>query len=167
MKDTKNKLSYNIRYAFYLLSDLMFILGISFLFYALSNGYLIIVYIANALFIIGVLAEEKFWHLFSEKWYKKLKKDGFLKRRLKEFLAAASYRPSIKVALYVYYLICIAADRLFYFGLGKNIALIDDFKNYLSIMYYSFILLMALDKVKEVMSKENRYHKTYYGKFLD
>ena len=80
-------------------------------------------------------------------------------------LAGITRKPSMKVVLYVYYLICIVAERLLYFGVGKNIMEIDRFQGYLSIMYYSFILLMALDKVKEVMSKDNKQRKKYYAKF--
>lgn len=165
MKNSKSKLSYNFKYTFYLISDLAWVIGMSFLLYTMSNGYLFIVYFVNVLFIIGVLTEEKFWWNLFEKWFYKLKKDGFIKRRLKELLVSSTYRPSTKVVLYVYYLICIAAERLLYFGVAKDIVELINLKDYLTTMYYSFILLMALDKVREVMGKENYRRQEYYAKF--
>ena len=164
MKD-KKKTSHNFTYVTQLLANLVYLMGISFLIYGLAQGQLFIVYIFNALFIIGVLIEEKFWNKFHEKMYYKLKKGGWVKQRFKEMLVSASRKPSMKVVLYVYYLICIIAERLFYFGVAKDVMAVDILREYLSIMYYAFILLMAIDKVREVMSKDKNYRKKHYAKF--
>jgi hypothetical protein len=165
MKDIRKKLLHSFTYVIYLLVEL-FSLGVgSFMIYWVANGHLFIVYVGNVLFIICVLAEEKLLSRFSEKLHHKLKKDGFIKRYLKKSLANISYTPSVKVILYVYYLICIVAERLLYFGVAKNVTGIASYKEYLSIMYYSFIFLIALDKVMQIISKESESRKKNYAKY--
>jgi len=136
--------------------------------YAYAKGDSIIVYVSNIVFILWVMLEEKLENAFFEKWYHKLKEGGFVKRHLKKLLVGSIYRPSIKVALYMYYLICIAAERFFYFGIADKVMepnLIEVYKDLLSMMYYSFIFLMAADKVKETIHKEYKSRKKYYAKY--
>ena len=164
MKDNK-KILYNFTYAIQLFINLIFITGLSLWIHILADGQLFVVYICNALFITWILIEEKLYNTFYEKMYYKLKNGSWAKQRFKEMLVGVARKPSMKVVLYVHYLICILAERLFYFGVAENVTGIAGFKEYLSIMYYSFILLMALDKVKEVMTKDDNYRKKYYAKF--
>ena len=142
----------------------------SVLVYAYANGDSVIVYAGNILFILWVLLEEKLENTFLEKWCNKSKEGGFVKRHLKKLLAKSMYKPSLKVALYMYYLICIAAERFFYFGIADNIMepeLVAVYVDLLSMMYYAFIFLMAVDKLRETMSKEYKQRKKYYAKYED
>ena len=153
-----------------LLINLLGLLELSRWGYVLANENSLIVYGVNVAIILLVLADEKFEDAIFEKLYYKLKDGGFLKRRLKKRFAKAAYKPTIKTILYIYYLLCIAAERILYFGVAENIIPIDAdiaiyYKEFLSIMYYSFILFMAIDKTREIVSKESKSRKKYYDKF--
>jgi hypothetical protein len=165
MKDTKNKLRYSFTYFFYLLMEFLGLMIGTLLIYFMADGRLLIVYIANIVYIVFGLTEEKFLSTIAEKLYNKLKKDSFIKRQVKKALVRHAYTPSVTVTLYIYYLVNIVAERLLYFGVAKDVTAIASYREYLSIMYYSFIFLMAFDKVVQVMNKENKNRKKYYEKF--
>lgn len=155
-------------YIFTLLILLVGLFYLSVLIYVFAKGDSLTVYVSNILLILWVLFEEKLENQLLEKWYYKSKDGGFVKRCVKKLLISAMYKPSLKVALYTYYMICIAADRLLYFGVLDGIVetdIIDGYHNLLSMMYYSFIFLMALDKVRTAMSKEHKHRKQYYARF--
>ena len=138
--------------------------------YVFADGNPIIVYVANIVVIAGFLLAENLENRFWEKHGHKLKGGGFFKRFLKKSLAKEAYRPSLKVSLYMYYLLCIVADRFLYFGAADNVMekdLIAVYIDLFSKMYYSFIFLMALDKVKEAASKEHKHRKKYYAKYQE
>lgn len=155
----------------YIISLFVLLFGlwsISVLVYVWAEGNSIIVYISNILVVLGVLIEEKLENALLEKWYHKSKDGGFVKRRLKKILAQSIYKPSLMVGLYMYYLLCIAAERFFYFGIADNMMeaeLVAVYIDLLSMMYYSFIFLMAVDKVRGTIHKEYKARKKYYAKY--
>ena len=168
MKSIMNKGKNGVTYIFSLFVILLVLWYASTFVYALAGGNSIVIYIGNIILILWVLLEEKIENAFLEKLYHKSKDGGFVKKHLKKILAKSIHKPSLKVALYMYYLFCIAAERFFYFGIADNMMepeLIEVYVDFLSMMYYSFIFLMAVDKVKETILKEYKNRKKYYAKY--
>ena len=155
-------------YVWTLFALLFCMLYLSMMIYVAVKEEPMIIYVSNIVIILLIMLSEKFEDTFWEKCYYKAKEGGFIKRHLKKVLIDAKYKPSAKVALYAYYLLCIAAERSLYFGVADNIMdadLIAGLIDFLSMTYYSFIFLMALDKVIGAASKEYKNRKKYYAKF--
>ena len=167
IKDTIKKLTRSFVYLLYLLVGLIGMFVLSAANFELADGNLFAVYIGNILIISWVLFEEKLWDVVYEKLHQKLKKDGFIKRQVKKSLAQKVYKPSVKSILYTYYLLCIAIEHLLKLDVTETIMPFTVSSEYLSTMYYSFVFLLALDKVKENMGKEGKYRKKYYAKFSE
>jgi len=130
------------------------------------------VYVGNVLIIFFILVSHKAETSLWEDTYKKLKKDNFLKRYIKKNLVEEGQRPSMKATLYLFYIICLIAERFLYFNVGERFLVIDytfmqNYQGYFSGMYYSLILLMAADKFKGFITKDNQYRKKYYAKYED
>ena len=125
-------------------------------------------YLANIVLIILVLFEDWVAHFLSEWFYQKIKKENLLKQYFRKRLATYRWQPSIKAALYLYYIIALIAGRVLllagshWFGDSDMIVLS---RSYFSEMYYVLILLMATDKFKSYILKENKYRDKYYRRY--
>ena len=145
---------------------------ITFEIYLRLEGFPLYVYMGNvlliALILVGDKAETSGW----EKLYNKLSEDNaisrFLKRKLKKYLAGVRYRPTPKAGLYLFYIVCLIAGRVLYYTndvpfMGVSTA--EVLKDYFSGMYYVLILLLAMDKFTQHITKESKYTQSYYAKY--
>ena len=108
-----------IGYIFYLLLYVYSFWVVSFQFLYLNvDGNPLYAYIGNILLMMYVLLEDRVTDKALEAFYKRLKKEGFLKRRLRKHLANSRWRPSMKMALYLFYIICLLLGRVL--SLGEN-----------------------------------------------
>lgn len=126
-------------------------------------------YIANIVLIILVLIEDWASHFLSEWMYQKIKKDNMLKRYFRKRLLTYRWQPSIKASLYLYYIICLIAGRVLHLGpsLFPNSSMIQFSRSYFDEMYYVLILLVATDKFKDYILKENKYREKYYRRYAE
>jgi len=128
----------------------------------------LLVYFGNIVLMIIVLVEDKMINYVMEWQYKKLRKEGFLKKYLRKRLAENRWRPSPKAGLYLYYMICLIVGRVLLLSGGYDFDSSSYFVQllrYFSEMYYVLILFLGADKFKEYISKESKYRDNYYRQY--
>ena len=126
------------------------------------------VYLGNVGLMIGALVEDKLSNNIVEWLYKKIKREGFVKRRLRKHLAENRWKPSVKAALYLYYMICLIVGRVLLLSDNYTFSSSDfmqSLRNYFSAMYYVLLLFLATDKFKEYIFKESKYRDRYYRQY--
>lgn len=124
-------------------------------------------YGANIILIILVLIEDRFVNWIYEWLYQKIKQENLIKRHLRKHLATYRWHPSIKSALYLYYIVCLVAGRILYLrpDLFPDWTIVQSSRSYFEEMYYVLILLVASDKFKDYITKENKYRDKYYRRY--
>jgi len=124
-------------------------------------------YTANIILIILVLIEDWAAHWLSEWLYQRIKTDILMKRYLRKRLANYRWQPSIKASLYLYYIICLIVGRVLIVGphLFPETVFMQISRSYFTEMYYVLILLIAADKFKDHVLKENKRHDKYYRRY--
>ena len=124
-------------------------------------------YVANIVLIILVLIEDRLAHWLYEWLYEKIKKENYIKRHIRKKLATYRWQPSIKAALYLYYIICLVVGRMLLLSssLFPDTTFFNLSRSYFAEMYYVLILLVAADKFKDYIVKENKYHEKYYRRY--
>jgi len=151
-----------------LLSYVLYFWIISFFFlYQLFENPLL-VYFGNIALMIGVLADYKMVNDQAERLYKKLKRESWLKRNLRISLAKNRWKPSMKAALYLYYMVCLIVGRVLLLSDGRVFSdsyFIQSLSSYFSEMYYVLILFLGADKFKEYTFKESKYRDKYYRQY--
>jgi len=125
-------------------------------------------YLGNILLMIWVLTEDNLMSKGQEWLVKKMETENILKKRIKKSLSTARYKPSMKSALYFYYIICLIVGRALILDNGAFIPttpFIEETKQYFSNIYYVLILLVAADKFKEHFTKEKKHRENYYAQY--
>ena len=168
----KNLLKSPIRFLTYVGNLLLYVLTFWILSFFILHQQLewspLLVYFGNIGLIIYVLVEDKVINYLTEWQYKKLKKEGFLKKYLRNRLADNRWRPSPKAGLYLYYMICLILGRVLLLGDGyalSNSYFVQSLNSYFSEMYYVLILFLGADKFKEYVFKESKYRDKYYRRY--
>ena len=160
-----------IGYIFFLLLYVYSFWIVSFqVLYLSIDGNPLYAYIGNILLMMYVLLEDRLTEKAYEAMYKRMKKEGFLKKHMRKRLANIRWRPTMKMALYLFYIICLLLGRILYLGesfLPADSDFIQASKGYFSEMYYALILLLAADKLKEYFIKERKYRNSYYSQYDD
>jgi len=156
----------------YILTLIVYILTfwiLSFLiFQTVFSDNRVLAYIGNILLMVWVLIEDNLTSKAQEWLIKKIKTENILKKWIKKNLSAARYQPSMKSALYFYYIICLIVGRVLILDEGTFIAptpFITQTIAYFSNIYYVLILLVAADKFKEQFIKERKHRNSYYAKY--
>jgi len=165
----KTKYQHRITYIYYLATYVISIWLISFAFFYLIFSYNpLLAYLGNVFFVFGILAEEKMIGEAKEFLYNKLQKETFIKKYLRKQLAIERHKPSVKSALYFYYIICLIVGRVLILDDGTifgNIRIIQESRDYFTGIYYVLILLVAADKFKEHFTKEKKHRDKYYAQY--
>ena len=158
-----------LAYIYYLVVYVISFWILSFtLFHSIFGDNRLYAYLGNILLMIFVLSEEKITGKTIEFLYDKLKKETYLKKQLRKKLATERYKPSMKSALYFYYIICLILGRVLILDdriIFASFAFIGEARDYFSGIYYVLILLVAVDKFKEHFIKEKKYRDKYYARY--
>jgi len=127
----------------------------------------LLVYFGNIGLMIYALTEDKVTTYLAEWLYKKLKRESLFKRNLQIGLAENRWRPSMKAALYLYYMICLIVGRVLLLSddIFSDSYFIQSMRDYFSEMYYVLILFLGADKFKEYIFKERKYRDKYYRQY--
>jgi len=152
-----------------LLSYVFYFWAVSFLFlHRILEFNPLLVYLGNIGLMISVLIDDKLSNDTMEWLYKKIKREGFVKKQLRKRLAENRWKPSMKAALYLYYMICLIGGRVLLLsgdGAFSNSYFMQSLKSYFSEMYYVLILFLGTDKFKEYIFKESKYRDKYYRQY--
>jgi len=128
----------------------------------------LLVYLGNIGLMIVVLVENKLINDIEEWLYKKIKREGLVKKHLRKHLAENRWKPSMKAALYLYYMICLIVGRVLLLGddyVFSSSYFMQSLGSYFSQMYYVLILFLGADKFKEYIFKERKYRDNYYRQY--
>ncbi|MCL2559865.1 MAG: hypothetical protein FWE07_05200 [Turicibacter sp.] len=126
------------------------------------------IYFGNIGLMIVVLTEDKLTDYLVEWLYQQQKRDGWLKRELGKRLAENRWKPSMKAALYLYYMICLVFGRALVLSGDYAFAgseFVGSLRSYFSEMYYVLILFLGADKFKAYIFKESTYRDRYYRRY--
>jgi len=158
-----------LTYIYYLAGYVISFWLVSFaIFYNIFSDNPLYAYLGNVFLMVFVLAEDKIVNKCLEFLYNKLQKETQLKKHLRKQLATERYKPSMKSALYFYYIICLIVGRVLILDDGAifgNFIFIQESRDYFAGIYYVLILLVAVDKFKEHFLKEKKYRDKYYAQY--